>query len=330
MSPANTGLRIAVIGAGIAGLHHARAAVALGHRVTKASTRSESSKRWAAFCAAVPGVTFEREAERLLHDPDVDAVVAALPWNVMPDWLDRLLACRKPALMEKPIALSAATIEAALARPGVLPANKLVGFNRRFYGTVARLRARLAQGGLKAAYVVISEAIDRHIKNHGPAIAPHVLTFASSHALDLALHLLGPLTVVRMYRFRERDSAFVSLNGLAETAGGIPVSLAINAGDPVAAGLRLLFDDHTSWVLSPLETLTVFDRYDVSETTAGSAIRRYHPHASEKLEEPAHAKPGFVEQMSVFLSGEYGPGARVSDALAVQKFIEACAGTVRS
>ena len=100
------------------------------------------------------------------------------------------------------------------------------------------------------------------------------------------------------------------------------MSLAINAEDPSPAGIRLLFDDHTSWLLSPLETLTIYDRYDTVEIRPGSAIRRYLPHVAQAYEEPAELKPGFVEQMSVFLSGDFGPGARLADALALQRFID--------
>jgi predicted dehydrogenase len=230
-------------------------------------------------------------------------------------------------LLEKPVALSAGEMEAVLALPSTASSNKLVGFNRRFYGTVASLRNRIAEGGLKAAQIVISEPLDRHIRVHGPALVPHVLAFSSAHTLDLAWHLLGPMAVVRVYAHREVKSAFTCLNGLVETAGGIPVSLAINANDPALAGIRFLFDDHTSWLLAPLETLTVYDRYEITETGLHSAIRRYVPHACRTHEESAEFKPGFVEQMSVFLSGKYGPGARLKDALVIQRFVEALMGT---
>jgi len=328
-APPDSVRRLAIIGVGTAGLHHARAAMALGHRITKASARSESSARWQAFQATVPGVQFEAVADNLLVDPEIDAIVAALPWDVMPQWLARLVSCRKSVLLEKPVALSAGAIEAVLAHPNAAPGNKLVGFNRRFYGTVARLRTRIAEGGLKAAQIAISEPLDRHIRVHGPAVVPHVLSFSSAHTLDLAWHLLGPMAVVRVYAHREVESAFTCLNGLVETAGGTPVSLAINANDPAPAGIRFLFDDHTSWLLAPLETLTVYDRYDVNEARPHSAIRRYVPHACWTYEESAELKPGFVEQMSVFLSGEYGPGARLTDALAIQRFVETLMGTAR-
>ena len=46
------------------------------------------------------------------------------------------------------------------------------------------------------------------------------------------------------------------------------------------------------------------------------------PHVAEIVDEPVDFKPGFVAQMAAFLSGNFGPGARVGEALAAQRFID--------
>jgi predicted dehydrogenase len=314
--------RVGIIGIGPAGLQHARAVIACGHEVVAAATRSPDSSNTEIFQRAAPGARVVNGLEALLDDDSLDALVVALPWKTTPALLPKLLAHEKPMLIEKPIGLDADSIEAALQAPDAKPDGKLIGFNRRYYGTSDRLRVRLSEGGLKAVHITISEDLGRQERAHGSEIIPHLLTFSSAHTLDLALHLLGALTIVKLYGCAEKAAAFTSINGLLETSARVPVHLALNASDPSSAGIRFLFDDHTAWALSPLEMLCIFDRYEISEISTRSKIRRYMPHVAEIVDEPVDFKPGFVAQMAAFLSGNFGPGARVGEALAAQRFID--------
>ena len=322
--------RIGVLGCGRVARHHAAALAAAGATVVAGSTRRPESPNWQAFKAAVPGARYVADGAAMLRHNEIEGIVACLPWQEMSAWTERLLACPKPVLIEKPLALAAAPLAAALASAPQAGA-KMVGYNRRFYETVGRLRARLGEGGLKAVYATISEDIARHVDGHGPGVIEHLLAFASSHSLDLLLHLLGPLRVARIYRYPESGypAPFASLNGVLETAGGIPVFLALNADDPVAAGLRFLFDDHTSWVLAPLERLEVFQGYDIAPEAPGAAIRRYRPRAIAHHDEPTDLKPGFLAQARAFIAGDYGPAARPEESLALLRLIEALRGHVR-
>ena len=314
--------RVGIAGIGPAGIQHARAVIASGHAVVAAAVKDAKSPRIEELCRVAPEARIVTGVEALLDDDSLDALVIALPWHATPELLPRLLVHEKPMLIEKPIGLHADSIKAALKSPGAKSDGKLIGFNRRYYGTVERLRARLGEGGLKAVYVTVSEDLTRQQKAHGSEIIPHLLTFSSAHTLDLALHLLGRLSVVKLYRNREREVPFTSINGLLETADGAPVHLALNASDPSPAGMRFLFDDHNNWSLSPLETLSIFDRYEIVEISPRSKIRRYMPHVAELVDEPVEFKPGFLAQMEAFLSGDFGPGASVDQALATQQFIE--------
>ncbi len=317
--------RVGLLGIGQAGLQHARAVAACGHLVASAAASGTTSPRLEAFRRAAPDAKIVIGIDALLADDSLDAIIAALPWDVGPRHLDDLLRHPKPVLLEKPIALDAASIARALCAPGAKSKNKMVGFNRRFYGTSARMRARLAEGGLKAVRVTISEDLTRQERAHGAAVLGHLMAFSSSHALDLVRHLLGELKIVRLYGHAERDVPFLSINGLLETRDGVPVLLTLNASDPSPAGISFVFADRTTWNLSPLEMLAVFDRYEVVELRPGSQIRRYMPHLRDMHDETADFKPGFVQQMAAFLAGDFGPGATPEDALAVQTMIEAMA-----
>jgi predicted dehydrogenase len=272
------------------------------------------------------------DGEALIADDATDAVVACLPWNVMPQWVLRLMGAPKPVLMEKPIGFDVDETRTQAETAAATLGNKLVGYNRRFYESVALLRGRAKKGGLKSVRVVIAESIESQIERHGRDIIAHLVSFCSAHTLDLLLHVLGPLRPVALASFPEKGEAapFVSLNGMLATQENVPMMLSLNADDPVNTGIRCLFDDGTAWELSPLETLTIYKGLDVQPPTAQKNIRRYSPQVEARHEVDASFKPGCYAQMAAFLSGEYGPGATVGDAVAVLDLIATLDGAARS
>lgn len=315
--------RLGFLGAGPMARAHGAAALALGAEIVAVCTAREDSPNWDEFRKIAPQARHMTDGEVLVADDAVDAVVACLPWNLMPQWAARLMKTSKPVLMEKPIGFDADEARTQANAASATLGNKLVGYNRRFYGTTARLRDRVKQGGLKTVRVVISESVESQVERHGRDIIPHLISFCSAHTLDLMLHILGPLRSVALASFPEKGEAapFVSFNGVLATAEGIAVTLSLNADDPVNTGVRCLFDDGTAWDLSPLETLTVYNGLDVQPPTPQENIRRYSPRVEARHEVDASFKPGFHGQMAAFLSGDYGPGATVDDAVAVLDLI---------
>lgn len=272
-------VRLGFLGCGRIALHHADAFQHLGATVVAGSARAPDSPRWTAFRDKT-GAAYRPTAE-IIEARDIDALVVCLPPEETAHVLPTVLASPKAALIEKPI------------RPAGLPSkdHKLVGFNRRYYAGVGRLRSRLTSGGLVAAH----------------ATFPGDIHASTIHGLDLLFHLLGPLS----WKYARR-------NGAAETRDGVPVTIAMNRNDPVNAGIRVLFDDDASWHLSPFETLSVYRGFDVT----GATIRRYTPKLIDRVNEQAVFKPGFVEQAKAFLSGTYGPGARPSESVALMEFVD--------
>ncbi len=316
---------IGIIGAGTIARDHALAAKSLGHRVVAGCTRTEDSPRWAAFREIQPDAVYVSDPNDMLNNDSLDALVVCLSWNEIPNWLPAILGSSKPVLIEKPIALSSDTVRSALAFAGAAEKNKMVGFNRRFYMPVKRLKARLSEGGLKAAQVTISENVNRLVERYGPSIVQHLLAYSSCHILDIAMHLFGKLDVSHICAYDEPgyDITFKSYNGLLTTSAGIPVGLSINADDPVGVGVRCMFDDHTSWHLSPVEVLNVYRGYDIQEPQADINIRRYTPKVEERVIVDTNFKPGFLEQMAVFLSGNFEHAARPSESMDLLMLIEA-------
>ena len=114
--------------------------------------------------------------------------------------------------------------------------------------------------------------------------------------------------------------AALTLVGLMER--GVPVWLALNDNDPSPAGLRFRFLDHTTWVLAPLETLSVYQGVEVAEPATGDQVRRYLPRKIMEQRADATLKPGFVRQMTAFVTGNHGPAATLDDARRVLETIK--------
>lgn len=299
--------RVALLGAGKIAQEHARALNVLGAPIVAGCCTSPASPRWQAFAGVAPEARFEPKGEALLSDPEVDAVIVGLPWCLTERWLPQLLAAPKPVLIEKPIALSAKALRAALARPDGRVERKWVGFNRRFYAPVQRLRSRLQEGGLKAVAMTISEPVEDLARRFGAELIPSVfLASSAAHILDVALYLLGPLKVAHVYGHEEEGypRPCRSFTGILETAQRVPVMFSIFADAPVAVGLTCHFDDRTAWVLSPMERLVAYRGMEIVEPTPAHRVRRYLPTPFLECVSEAAIKPGFLEQMRAFLTGE--------------------------
>lgn len=319
------GRKLGMLGTGRAALDHVQAAQQLGHRVVAGCATRPDSPRWRAFAAAAPGARFVADGEALLADGEVDAVIACLPWSVTEAWLPRLLRSAKPVLIEKPVALSARALAEAMAAAGPAGQRHQVGYNRRFYAPVQALKARIAEGGLKSVEITVPESVGRLAGRYGAQIVPHILSFSSSHVLDSALHLFGPLRPVRVYAHEEAGygDAFHSLSALLETADGAPVWLTVHADDPSTTGIRCRFQDRTGWVLSPMERLTVYEGLDVAEPTPERRLRVYAPRPVRTVSVDESGKPGYREQMQAFMTGEgRSLAATPADALKVLELIE--------
>ena len=310
------------LGVGSVARYHAEAVHALGHVVTVGCGQSPDSPRWAEFKTVAPQARFENNGRSLLGNPEIDAVVSCLPWNATESWLPELLSTQKPVLLEKPIALSSDALAHAMEHGMVTLENKYVGFNRRFYQTVQELKRRVEQGGMESAEITISETVESLAKTYGEDIVAHILAYSSSHILDTARYILGPLSPIRVYA-SGKAQAFSPISGLLETGLGAPVHLSVLSENPVPVGIRIFFDDQTTWHLSPMERLTAYKGYDRSEPTAESKIRRYTPKPFLEMEEDSDFKPGFLEQMRAFTEGDTNTiSASPEESLKLLRFIE--------
>jgi len=218
-------LRFVLFGAGRIGRVHAaslarhpRTELAVVHDPVEASARE---------VAALYSATAARDADAILGDPGIDAVIIASP---TPTHVDLLTACAragKAVLCEKPIDLDLARVDACWTDIKGLNATVMVGFNRRFDPSFAEIRNRVAAGEIGRLEQLI-------ITSRDPAPAPATYIATSGglfrdmtiHDFDMARFFLGEVVEVQAMAANliepyiaeagDVDSAMVLLRG----AGG--------------------------------------------------------------------------------------------------------------
>lgn len=321
--------KVGLIGIGAIAKKHAEAVAALGGEVVAACAGRPDSPNWPGFLEVAPTCRRLPDWRAVVDDPEVEAIVACAPWDRSPEMSEALIeATDKPLLLEKPVALSAAQALRLVERAGDRD-HIIVGYNRRFYEPVAALREAIARQRPVGASVRIGETVIRQVERFGPEIAPHLLAFSSAHALDLAVHLLGPLSVRALAHHRTEhqppsaEDGFLSVTAMLTNRDGVPVTVEVTAEDPGPNEVRFRFDGGLAYRLAPLESLQVLQGIRIEEPGPGRTVRRFEPIEIDRVEADGAIKPGVPGQMAAFLTGDRGPAAGLRDALRVMELLEA-------
>lgn len=143
------------------------------------------------------GAEWTTDADAVIDDPSIDAIVVASPTPTHVDLLTRSVRVGKAVLCEKPIDLDLARVEACQATLGDLVGRVMVGFNRRFDPTFADIRARVRAGEIGALEQLV-------IVSRDPAPPPAAYVASSGglfrdmsiHDLDMVRFFLGDVVAV--------------------------------------------------------------------------------------------------------------------------------------
>ncbi len=186
---------VALFGSGRIGQVHA----------ANVAARTDATLRWvcdprveaAEGLAAAHGAAWTRDPDQVLADPEVTAVIVA---SSTPTHMELVLAARaagKRVLCEKPLDLSLAVVDQAVASSSVSLDEVMVGFNRRFDPSFAEVHRRVSAGeiGTLEQLTIISR---------DPAAPPAeyiaqsggLFRDMSIHDLDMARHFLGHIDTV--------------------------------------------------------------------------------------------------------------------------------------
>jgi myo-inositol 2-dehydrogenase / D-chiro-inositol 1-dehydrogenase len=200
-----SGLRVAIVGCGRMGGQRARASAALGATVVLSDRSSDTARRLAAEIG--PGATTVAGA---LPWSDLDAVFVCTPAGERGAVEASAAAAGVPVMVEKPIALSAATaqpIVASIRAGGVLNA---VGYMNRYRDSVSAVRRALAAQPVFAAHC--HWVGDPYAKDWwlDPAVSGGPFTDQASHLLDLCRYLVGEITEVSVIGRASEDGSPVA------------------------------------------------------------------------------------------------------------------------
>lgn len=231
--------RIAVLGCGYWGSNHIRTLKALGalHAVSDANRARAEGFASEQDCLAIdPAELFARD--------DVDAVVMAMPPQFHSETAIKAVESGKDVLVEKPVALTVADAERAVA---AAEANKrifMVGHVLRFHPAFEKLKSLIDSGELgEVKYVhahrlglgkfhtendalwdlaphdlsmilAITGSAPVEVRGEGAAILDHMSDFALVH-MRFANGLRGHLFASRLNPYRERRLTVVGTRAMA-------------------------------------------------------------------------------------------------------------------
>ena len=187
----NSTVGVGLIGAGRIGRVHAANLV---QRIPHArliavadvneTAAGEVAHRWGGYATA--------DYRRLLNDPDIDAILVCSATNTHAPIIIEAAAAGKHIFCEKPIDLTLAKIDSALAAVEAAGVKLQIGFNRRFDANFARVRQAIVSGEIGQPHLL-------HIISRDPAPPPLAYIEVSGgifldmtiHDFDMARFLMG-------------------------------------------------------------------------------------------------------------------------------------------
>jgi len=202
-------LRFGLFGAGRIGRVHAASLAA--HPQTELAVVHDPVEAAALEVATQYGAMPTQDAETILGDDSIGAVVIASPTATHVDLLTAAVRAGKAVLCEKPIDLDLDRVDACWEDIKGLESTVLVGFNRRFDPTFAEIRDRIAAGEIGRLEQLL-------ITSRDPAPAPAAYIASSGglfrdmtiHDFDMARFLLGEVVEVQATGANWRRSSMPS------------------------------------------------------------------------------------------------------------------------
>jgi predicted dehydrogenase len=156
------------------------------------------------FCRE-QGVPLADSYEQVLADPEVDAVVLATPHSLHERQIAAAAAAGKHVHVEKPITLTRASADAAVAAARQAGVVLAVGYCRRFHPSVVELRRRFMDGRLGTVVSMVAQHTTSTAQflppdnwRTAPEEAPGgALTAVGVHSLDHMIEFAGRVRDVR-------------------------------------------------------------------------------------------------------------------------------------
>ena len=226
--------------------------------------------------ATLPGASRTQSLDELLGDPELDAVVLATPVPTHAELAERVLRAGKHCFVEKPLALTGAAAERAVAAADATDRTLMVGHLLEYHPAITKLKQIADDGELGAIHYIYSNRL-----NLGKLRADeNALWSLGAHDVSVLLHLAGE----EPYEVEARGESYMRpgiedvVFGFLRFPSGLAAHLHLSWLDPhkerrfTVVGSRRMatFDD-----MDLERKVTVFDKgFDQSASTWGEYITR--------------------------------------------------------
>jgi len=201
-----------------------------------------------------------------------------------------------PILIEKPLFTDIQQLE----NFNLSRVDTLVGFNRRFYPSVIKLKKEVQN--LKSINGMIRIPELTWAANISNAMRRESIMFNAIHILDLINHLFGDYTEIKSID-TEASGDYSFLCSLILYANHNLVNLTVSFGVPDTYSLQVL-TENKRFELSPIEELNVYDHMDFEAPTELRSYKKYQPkgiYDVTRSESDIKVKPGFLGMYQKFI-----------------------------
>jgi len=249
-----------------------------------------------------------------------DAVLIASEASSLFAVLKSLTKLNIPILIEKPIFVNKSQLE---DWESILNQDKiLVGYNRRYYKTIQRLKEVIQQNpGARVHFKIPELSGQEGINNE---MIRDVVVGNTVHMFDLIQFCIGPKALdVRNLKslVKTSDTALLDISEDGLKTCEIMFGYADNYSIEVLVNGKRL-------VVKPLEAITTYTDMEILSPDAIIPFKRYipkpNPQKADTFHESSDLKPGFLDQYvelsSMTTGGRDKIGAKFNDAINVSKF----------
>ena len=321
--------RFVFIGCGKVAHFHADVVYAHGHQIVGVAAR-KNSKNIHVFAEKYNIKSLYSDFNLLLEEQKPDAVIVCVSWDQTRKIIKEIIEYGYPVLVEKPIALTTKEAKEIYNQTIDNTDKVLVGYNRRFYDFIPDLKQAILEEYLHSVQLILPESVNPLLKNKSGSIEDHMLTYKSSHWLDLLIYLLGDIEVSYMHNGSKIEAKYESHHGLlTATKSGVPIHYISDFNAFQNISITFVFDQSV-WRFSPLEVLSIFNNMDRVDPTEEMPIRQYRPRLEKIIHTNLDYKPGFYNQMDYFIkyfifgkSQKIYTGATLKQTIETTKLAEA-------
>lgn len=302
--------RLAIIGTGGIAEFHVSAARAAGFDVVHVagSGKSQTVNGFAEKCA-IPNI-WQSSMDLVVSSSKWDALVLAQSTDVMVHLLSAAISAGKPILAEKPLAVMSSDLDDFNLDDPLVQ----VGFNRRFYSSVAAAKKFIEVGGPCLIHIEVPESVALDSTtgeiNYGP------VRLNSVHAFDL-LNYLCPNLIVDHHATQFKDKMKLGGTIVLSAPDGSICTVLANWNTP--ANFAMTIDrDGERFELKPFEIGTRYAGMSIVEPSNEVPIRRYLPTVASQIfpsGEDLSYKPGFYKQAQSFYGLVDGHRSEISASI---------------